>query len=44
MITNDEETGLISYIGKKHTKIQYDQRLYQWNMSVANNLEIIGVS
>ena len=44
MVTNDEETGLISYIGKKHTMIQYDQRLHQWNMSVANNQDIHGVS
>ena len=44
MVTNDEETGLISYIGKKHTKIQYDQTLHQWNMSVANNPHIGGIS
>ena len=40
MVTNAEDTGLISYIGKKHTMIQYDQRLHQWNMSVANNQDI----
>ena len=44
MVTNDEKTGLISYIGKKHTMIQYDQKLHQWNMSVANNDMIHGVS
>ena len=44
MVTNDEDTGLIAYIGKKHTKIQYDQTLHQWNMSVANNPLIHGVS
>ena len=44
MVNNDEETGLISYIGKKHTVIKYDQMLYQWNMSVANNPDIHGVS
>ena len=32
------------YTGKKHTRIQYDQRLYQWNISVANNPAISGVS
>ena len=44
MVNNDEESGLISYIGKKHTLIKYDQTLYQWNMSVANNPDIHGVS
>ena len=44
MVTNDDETGLISYIGKKHTKIQYDQTLYQWNMSIANNPDAHGVT
>ena len=44
MITNDVETGLISYIGKKHTNIQYHQRLYQWNMTVVNNPDLYGVS
>ena len=59
MVNNDEETGLISYIGKlfqehsklmrncsgkKYTKIQYDQSLYQWNISVANNPRISAVS
>ena len=44
MVINDEETGLISYTGKKHTLIVYDQTLYQWNMSVANNPDIHGVS
>ena len=44
MVTNDEETGLITYIGKKHTRIQYDQILHQWNMSVANNKDIHGVT
>ena len=64
MVNNDEETGLISYIGKifpdierikkilpttnfsgkKYTKIQYDQSLYQWNISVSNNPRISAVS
>ena len=44
MVVNDEATGLISYIGKKHTVIKYDQTLYQWNMTVANNPDIMGVS
>ena len=63
-MNNDEETGLISYIGKifpdigsikkiismtnfsgkKYTKIQYDQSLYQWNISVSNNPRISAVS
>ena len=30
--------------GEKHTVIQYDPALYQWNMSVANNPAISGVS
>ena len=30
--------------GKKYTKIQYDQSLYQWNISVANNPRISAVS
>ena len=42
MVTNEEETGLLSYIGEKHTIIKYDQTLYQWNMSVANNPDIHG--
>ena len=62
MVNNDEDTGLISYIGikiftdnrkidlvqncsgKKYTKIQYDQNLYQWTISVANNPRISAVS
>ena len=44
MVTNDEKTGLISYIGEKHTTIKYDQSLYQWNMTVANNPDIKGIS
>ena len=44
MVTNEEETGLLSYIGEKHTIIKYDQTLYQWNMTVANNPEIQGTS
>ena len=44
MVINDEETGLISYIGKKHTQIKFDLDLYQWNMSVMNNPKIQGVS
>ena len=43
MIINDEISGLISYIGKKYTKIQYDMRLYQWNMTVANQPRVYGV-
>ena len=43
MVTNEPITGFVSYIGEKHTTIQYDQRLYQWNMSVANNPDISGV-
>ena len=30
--------------GKKHTRITYDQQLYQWIMTVANNPEMSGVS
>ena len=30
--------------GEKHTVIQYDPALYQWNMTVANNPAISGVS
>ena len=37
MVTNEETTGLISYIGQKHTIITYDPTLYQWNMTVSNN-------
>ena len=44
MVMNEELTGLISYIGTKHTTIRYDQSLYQWNMTVANNPAISGVS
>ena len=44
MVMNEEATGLLSYIGEKHTIIKYDQKIYQWNMSVANNPEISGVS
>ena len=44
MVTNHEETGLITYVGKKNTMIQYDQRLYQWNISVANNPVLQAVS
>ena len=44
MVMNEELTGLISYIGTKHTIIRYDQNLYQWNMTVANNPAISGVS
>ena len=29
MVMNEEVTGLISYIGTKHTIIRYDQTLYQ---------------
>ena len=29
MVMNEEITGLISYIGTKHTIIRYDQTLYQ---------------
>ena len=44
MVTNEESTGLISYIGQKHTIIKYDQTLYQWNMTVSNNPIIQAVS
>ena len=44
MVTNDQVTGLISFIGEKHTTIKYDQTLYQWNMTVANNPDIQGTS
>ena len=44
MVQNDEDTGLISYVGKKHTLIKYDQNLYQWNISVVNDPSIQGVS
>ena len=44
MVTNEESTGLISYIGQKHTIIKYDQKLYQWNMTVSNNPIIQAVS
>ena len=44
MVMNEEVTGLISYIGTKHTTIRYDQTLYQWNMTVANNPNIQAVS
>ena len=42
MVTNEERTGLLSYIGEKHTIIKYDQILYQWNMTVVNNPDIQG--
>ena len=29
MVTNEETTGLLSYVGEKHTTVQYDQTLYQ---------------
>ena len=29
MVTNEETTGLLSYVGEKHTTMQYDQTLYQ---------------
>ena len=44
MVMNEPRSGLLSYIGEKHTVIQYDQQLYQWNMSVTNNAAISGVS
>ena len=44
MVTNEETTGLISYIGQKHTIIKYDQILYQWNMTVVNNPKIQALS
>lgn len=44
MVMNEESTGLLSYIGGKYTIIKYDQTLYQWNMTVANNPDIVGVS
>ena len=33
-----------NFSGKKYTKIQYDQSLYQWNISVSNNPRISAVS
>ena len=36
--------GMIKFVGKKHTTLLYDSFLYQWNMSVANNPSILGVS
>ena len=33
-IMNDEETGLLTYIGDKSTIISYDGNLNQWNMTV----------
>ena len=36
--------GMVEYIGFKHTTLQYDFTLYQWNMTVANNPDILGVS
>ena len=35
---------MIKFVGKKHTTLLYDSSLYQWNMSVANNPNILGVS
>ena len=37
-------TGMVKFVGKKHTTILYDSNLYQWNISVANNPNILGVS
>ena len=37
-------TGLVKYVGRKQTTILYDSSLYQWNISVANNPNIHGVS
>ena len=37
-------TGMIKYVGTKHTTLTYDSSLYQWNMTVANNPDILGVS
>ena len=35
---------MTNFSGKKYTKIQYDQSLYQWNISVSNNPRISAVS
>ena len=40
----DFTIGMVEYIGFKHTTLQYDFTLYQWNMTVANNPDILGVS
>ena len=36
--------GMVKFVGKKHTTILYDSNLYQWNISVANNPNILGIS
>ena len=28
---------MVKYVGQRHTVIQYDDRLFQWNMTVVNN-------
>ena len=44
MVLNDEETGLISFIGKKGTIIKFDPDKYRWTMVVMNNKRIRGIS
>ena len=44
MIKNDETSGFITFIGEKHTIIQFDMPLFRWNMTVVNNPNISGYS
>ena len=37
-------SGMVEYVGTKHSTLSYDSNLNQWNMSVANNPKILGVS
>ena len=44
MVQNDPKTGRISYVGKKHTMINFDPAKHRWNMSVINNPKIQAIS
>ena len=34
----------MKYVGEKHTVIEYDEKLHQWNMTVTNQPSIQGFS
>ena len=44
VVLNDERTGMVKYVGQKHTVIEYDESLHQWNMTVVNQPSIRGHS
>ena len=35
---------MVKYVGQKHTVIEYDESLHQWNMTVVNQPSIRGHS